>query len=167
MKEKYYLAYGSNLSIAQMVQRCPYAVYVGKATIMNYQLLFKGSQSGSYLTIEKKEGSSVPVLVWKITEYDEARLDRYEGYPAFYYKDTMNVEVFSLLGDVSLGCVDAIIYIMHEERKLGLPSLHYYEVCLDGYAHFGFDPSFLENALTDSVGKRYASKLLKEVGMNE
>ena len=63
MKEKYYLAYGSNLSIAQMVQRCPYAVYVGKATIPNYQLLFKGSQSGSYLTIEKKEGSSVPVLV--------------------------------------------------------------------------------------------------------
>ena len=158
MKEKYYLAYGSNLSIAQMVQRCPYAVYVGKATIPDYQLLFKGSQSGSYLTVEKKEGSSGPVLV---------RLDRYEGYPTFYYKDTMNVEVFSLLGDVSLGRVDAIIYIMHEERKLGLPSLHYYEVCLDGYAHFGFDPSFLENALTDSVGKRYASKLLKEVGLNE
>lgn len=68
MKEKYYLAYGSNLSIAQMVQRCPNAVYVGKATIKDYQLLFKGSQSGSYLTIEKKEGASVPVLVWKITE---------------------------------------------------------------------------------------------------
>ena len=66
MKEKYYLAYGSNLSIAQMVQRCPYAVYVGKATIEGYQLLFKGSQSGSYLTIEKKKGSSVPVLVWNI-----------------------------------------------------------------------------------------------------
>ena len=79
----------------------------------------------------------------------------------------MNVEVFSLLGDVSLGRLDAIIYIMHEERKLGLPSLHYYEVCLDGYAHFGFDPGFLENALTDSVGKRYATKLLKEVGLNE
>ncbi len=47
------------------------------------------------------------MLVWKITEYDEARLDRYEGYPTFYYKDTMNVEVFSLLGDVSLGRVDA------------------------------------------------------------
>ena len=54
MKEKYYLAYGSNLSIAQMVQRCPYAVYVGKATIPNYKLLFKGSKSGSYHTIEKK-----------------------------------------------------------------------------------------------------------------
>ena len=163
MKEKYYLAYGSNLSIAQMVQRCPNAVYVGKATIKDYQLLFKGS----YLTIEKKEGASVPVLVWKITEYDEARLDRYEGFPTFYYKESMNVEVTSLLGDVSLGNVDALIYIMHEERKLGLPSLHYYEVCLDGYAHFGFDPEFLENALTDSVGKRYASKLLKEVGFNE
>jgi hypothetical protein len=140
----------------------------GKTTLFNALTgsnQFVGNWPG--VTVEKKEGSSVPVLVWKITEYDEARLDRYEGYPTFYYKDTMNVEVFSLLGDVSLGRVDAIIYIMHEERKLGLPSLHYYEVCLDGYAHFGFDPSFLENALTDSVGKRYASKLLKEVGLNE
>ena len=103
----------------------------------------------------------------QLTTEGERSLDRYEGYPTFYYKDTMNVEVFSLLGEVSLGSVDATIYIMHEERKTGLPSVHYYEVCLDGYAHFGFDPSFLENALTDSVGKRYASKLLKEVGLNE
>ena len=149
MKEKYYLAYGSNLSIAQMVQRCPYAVYVGKATIPNYQLLFKGSQSGSYLTIEKKEGSSVPVLVWKITEYDEARLDRYEGYPTFYYKETMNVEVFSLLGDVSLGRLDAIIYIMHEERPIGIPSGFYMRTCLEGYDTFGFD----RNVLLDAYDK--------------
>ena len=60
--EKYYLAYGSNLSVAQMAQRCPDAVYVGTAEIENYQLLFKGSQSGSYLTIEPKVGSKVPVL---------------------------------------------------------------------------------------------------------
>lgn len=167
MKEKYYLAYGSNLSIGQMVQRCPHAIYVGKATIPGYQLLFKGSMTGSYLTVEKKEGSSVPVVVWKITEYDEARLDRYEGYPSFYYKETMNVEVFSLLGNVSLGTVEATIYIMHEERKLGLPSLHYYDVCLNGYFNFGFDPVHLEQALRDSVGKRKANKLLKEVGSYE
>lgn len=167
MRERYYLAYGSNLSVAQMVQRCPGAVYVGKATIEGYQLLFKGSQSGSYLTIEKKKGSSVPVLVWKITEYDEARLDRYEGVPNFYYKETMRVEIFSLLGEVSLGCVDALVYIMHEERKLGIPSLHYYQVCLDGYFHFDFEPTFLERALETSIGKRNATRLLQEVEMYE
>lgn len=163
MKEKYYLAYGSNLSIAQMVQRCPNAVYVGKASIKDYQLLFKGSLSGNYLTIEEKKGSEVPVLVWKITEWDEERLDCYEGFPTFYYKKVMRVEVTSLLGDVGLGCVDAVIYIMHEERRLGCPSPHYYSVCEEGYSRFGFDVSFLENALKESVGKREAAKFLKEV----
>lgn len=65
---KYYLAYGSNLSMAQMAQRCPDAVYVGTAELKDYQLLFKGSQSGSYLTVEPKKGSTVPVLVWRISE---------------------------------------------------------------------------------------------------
>lgn len=51
---KYYLAYGSNLSVAQMAQRCPDAVYVGTAVLTDYQLLFKGSQSGNYLTVEPK-----------------------------------------------------------------------------------------------------------------
>ena len=51
---KYYLAYGSNLSMAQMAQRCPDAVYVGTAELKDYQLLFKGSQSGSYLTVEPR-----------------------------------------------------------------------------------------------------------------
>ena len=80
---KYYLAYGSNLSMAQMAQRCPDAVYVGTAELKDYQLLFKGSQSGSYLTVEPKKGSMVPVLVWRISERDEHYLDRYEGYPSF------------------------------------------------------------------------------------
>lgn len=72
---KYYLAYGSNLSMAQMAQRCPDAVYVGTAELKDYQLLFKGSQSGSYLTVEPKKGSTVPVLVWRISERDEHYLD--------------------------------------------------------------------------------------------
>ena len=48
---KYYLAYGSNLSVRQMLHRCPDAVYVGTAEIPDYQLLFKGSKTGNYLTI--------------------------------------------------------------------------------------------------------------------
>ncbi len=161
---KYYLAYGSNLSMAQMAQRCPEAVYVGIAVIPDYQLLFKGSQSGSYLTVEPKPGSSVPVLVWKISDSDEFRLDRYEGCPTFYYKTTMRVEVQSLLDGTSLGELDALIYIMHEDRSLGCPTLQYYDICLEGYLRFGFDYRVLEKALTDSVGKRLGSRMLKEVG---
>ena len=113
---KYYLAYGSNLSMAQMAQRCPDAVYVGTAELKDYQLLFKGSQSGSYLTVEPKKGSMVPVLVWRISERDEHYLDRYEGYPSFYYKKTMEVEVQSFIGEKTDDVTEAIIYIMHERK---------------------------------------------------
>ena len=45
--KKFYLAYGSNLNVEQMQFRCPDARIVGTAEIPNYQLLFKGSKTGS------------------------------------------------------------------------------------------------------------------------
>ena len=48
---KYYLAYGSNLNVRQMMHRCPGAKPVGKMVLEGYELLFKGSKTGSYLTI--------------------------------------------------------------------------------------------------------------------
>ena len=54
---KNYIAYGSNLNVGQMSRRCPGAIPVGTARIENYELLFRGSKTGSYLTIEPKEGS--------------------------------------------------------------------------------------------------------------
>ena len=61
--KKFYLAYGSNLNMKQMQFRCPDARIVGTAEIPNYQLLFKGSKTGSYLTIEPKQGCTVPAAV--------------------------------------------------------------------------------------------------------
>ena len=76
---KLYLAYGSNLNVRQMKFRCPTAKIVGVGVIKNYELLYKGSKTGSYLTIEKKKDGSVPVAVWEVNEFDERRLDAYEG----------------------------------------------------------------------------------------
>lgn len=167
MRKTYYLAYGSNLSMGQMAERCPDAVYVGTAEIPDYRLLFKGSLTGSYLTIEKKKGSNVSVLVWKISEKDERNLDRYEGCPAFYYKKKMKVSMKSLLDGSELGEIEAIVYIMHEERELGCPRPYYYDVCMEGYRRFGFDKKIMKKALTDSVGKRRADYFLQEAGWHE
>ena len=84
--KKYYIAYGSNLNVQQMRYRCPGARVVGISVIKGYELLYKGSKTGSYLTIEKKKDGIVPVAVWEVTADDEKRLDAYEGYPNFYYK---------------------------------------------------------------------------------
>ena len=150
---KFYLAYGSNLSVEAMAKRCPDAIYVGTAEIKDYRLLFKTGGSGTYLTVEPKEGESVPVLVWCISEEDERSLDYYEAYPNLYYKTTMEVEIRSFLEETKETLAEALIYIMYEESPLGTPKQEYYEVCLEGYKRFGFDETVLERALKLSSTK--------------
>ena len=144
---QYYLAYGSNLSVEQMAKRCPDAIYVGTAELKDYQLLFKQGSSGTYLTVEPKDGSRVPVLVWRISKKDEKELDYYEAYPSLYYKTTMLVEIKPFIGENTTESIEALIYIMHEDRPLGSPAQEYYDVCAEGYQRFGFDLTILEGAL--------------------
>lgn len=146
---KYYIAYGSNLNIPQMKHRCPDARIVGTATIKDYRLMFKGSKTGSYLTIEKEEGCEVPVAVWSVSESDELSLDRYEGYPDFYYKREMDLHIKGIrTGKIYQR--KAFVYIMHEDRELGIPSKLYVQTCLEGYRAFGFDKSKILEAINYS-----------------
>ena len=146
MSKRYYIAYGSNLNIPQMRMRCPGARIIGTSVIEDYHLLFKGSKTGSYLTIEPMEGSEVPVVIWEVTETDEKALDRYEGYPNFYYKTEMTLDIKGIrTGKIRKR--QAFVYIMHEERELGIPSWYYVNTCLDGYRAFGFDEKYLFDAI--------------------
>jgi len=138
MEKRYYVAYGSNLNVRQMLMRCPHARMIGTSVIPDYRLMFKGSKTGSYLTIEPEEGCSVPVGVWEVTPADERALDRYEGYPSFYYKKEMELPITGCrTGKIRQRKV--FVYIMHEERELGIPSQMYVRVCAQGYFDFGFD----------------------------
>ena len=147
--KRYYLAYGSNLNLPQMRFRCPDAKVMGTAIIEGYELLFKGSRTGSYLTIEEKEGGKVPVAVWEVSERDEQHLDTYEGFPTFYYKADMPVTYKGIKTGRNRK-VDAFIYIMHEDRPLGMPSGHYVRTCMEGYRVFGFDDKLLFDAIERS-----------------
>lgn len=131
-----------------MALRCLTAKAVGTAIIKDYELLFKGSKTGAYLTIEPKSGAEVPVAVWSVEPADEKRLDVYEGFPAFYYKAELELPVRYFSGKTVLRT--AFVYIMHEERPLGLPSGSYVRTCLDGYRDFGFYESILLAALENS-----------------
>lgn len=138
MEKRYYAAYGSNLNVRQMLMRCPTARMIGTSVIQDYQLLFKGSKTGSYLTIEPATGSEVPVGVWEVSKADELALDHYEGYPNFYYKKELVLPITGIrTGKVRMRKV--FVYIMHKERKLGIPSTFYMRTCIEGYHNFGFD----------------------------
>lgn len=149
MSDKFYLAYGSNLSRAQMKFRTPDAKIVGTAMLDGWRLLFR-----QYATIKKSGTYKTPVLVWKISEQDEKNLDRYEGYPKFYRKKNLTVAVTSLDGKF-LGNVTAMVYIMtanavHLRKFNPTPTANYYSILNEGYKDFGFDTKILRAALLEN-----------------
>lgn len=143
-KTQLYIAYGSNLNLPQMAHRCPTAKVVGASEIKDYELLFRGSRHNAVATVEPKEGSSVPVLVWSIKPQDEIALDCYEGYPNLYGKEMLTVELFGKP-------VSAMVYTMTPGHVAGYPSQYYLNVIEQGYTSAGFDPQILYDAVERST----------------
>lgn len=142
--ETLYIAYGSNLNLPQMAFRCPTAKVVGASEIKDYELFFRGGRKSSVATVEPLKGSSVPVLLWKLKERDLQALDRYEGYPSFYRKEILPVELKSKT-------IPAMVYIMNDGHPFGSPSDYYLNTIMEGYQSAGFDTEFLEQAVEKSI----------------
>ena len=143
MKRKYYIAYGSNLDVDQMLQRCPDAVTIGSSTIDGYKLVFRGNSRSGVATIEPSEGDSVPVGIWVISPSDEDALDWYEGFPRLYVKQMFTLPVRGKM-------VKAMAYIMAPGHAVSPPSSRYLNIILDGYQDFGFDPAPLLDAAAEA-----------------
>lgn len=105
-KDKFYIAYGSNLNLKQMARRCPTAKAVKATCLHNYRLMFRGKGT-AVATIEKHKGGKVPILIWQLQSNDEHNLDIYEGFPNLYRKETLKVTVNGRR-------VQAMVYIMNE-----------------------------------------------------
>lgn len=141
MSRKYYIAYGSNLDVNQMLRRCPGAIKIGASVIEDYEIIFRGnSRRCGVATIEESGyGVSVPVGIWSITERDEAALDRYEGWPYLYEKQTFYVRVNGKT-------ISAMAYIMTPGHGIAAPTKEYLDTIIRGYNDFGFDTASLLEA---------------------
>ncbi len=131
-KKRLYMAYGSNINLDQMAYRCPTAGPVATAVLKDYALLFRGGRRGGVATIEPQKGAAVPVLLWAIKPEDELSLDHYEGFPGFYGKQMMEVE----LGGKT---VSAMAYVMTPGHAADRPTSYYLNVIAEGYAQAGFN----------------------------
>ena len=143
MKRKYYIAYGSNLDVNQMLRCCPDAVAVGSSTVEGYQLVFRGNSRSGVANIEPCKGANVPVGIWAISPSDEKALDRYEGYPWLYVKQMFTLPV---RGKMTKG----MAYIMTPGHEITAPAQSYLNTILEGYKDFGFDPAPLLEAAAET-----------------
>ncbi len=132
---RYTAAYGSNLNREHMRMLCPSAEFVTVSGLSGWRLVFRGK----FLTLEKAEGFTVPVGIWKITDADEKALDAWENYPEEYYKEYISPDCF--------------IYLMHEHMPYSLPDDDYLEMCISGYEDAGFDTTFIREAYLFSAKK--------------
>lgn len=154
---KFYLAYGSNLSVEQMKHRAPDAKIVGTAILQGWQLVFR-----QFATIVENPDSQTPVLVWDISRDDEADLDIYEGFPALYIKKDFRVSVKPSDGNAPRD-LTAMAYIMPgNETERIFPPKYYYDVLAQGYRNFNFDMAILEQALLDSVSDETVRSALRK-----
>jgi gamma-glutamylcyclotransferase (GGCT)/AIG2-like uncharacterized protein YtfP len=124
---KIYGAYGSNMNLSQMKKRCPKAKVIGSGELKNYRLTFRGKNNG-VANIEKKQGQTVPIILWEITVECEKALDIYEGYPKLYIKQ--NVEVIT-----EESTVTAMVYVMAKEYEdlPAKPIKYYLDIIRQGY----------------------------------
>lgn len=139
-KERLYIAYGSNLNLSQMAERCPTAEAIGKAVLRGWRLAFRG-----VATIERCAGYTVPVLVWRLQPRDEDALDRYEGWPHLYRKEALKVTLGGRRRT-------AMVYLINEGRHpYSPPSKAYLETILHGYEAAGFDQGILFRAAGEAI----------------
>lgn len=141
---KIYVAYGSNMNIRQMDCRCPNAKEIGIGKLKDHELLFKGTEGNAYATIVPKEDAEVDVVLWEIKASDEKYLDRYEGYPSFYTKEMVTVQ---MEGGMS---VEGMAYVMDRKQEIGMPSKLYFQIIVEGYVEHGMDVSPLIQALSNT-----------------
>ena len=113
-----YFAYGSNMHVSQMQQRCPSIKRIGKCRLAGFRLVFN-----YHADIIPAEGCSVHGALWQITEDDEKALDGYEGYPSYYGKYYEG---------------DLMFYRMKEAYANPEPPAKWYlQTVVQGYCDFG------------------------------
>lgn len=148
-----YFAYGSNLDREQMARRCPTARPLERAVLPGYRLTFRARRGGyGVADVEPHAPGRVAGALWEVFPSDLEALDRYEGYPWLYRRETVQVQA-------ARGQVRALIYVMQPGCDLAAPHPRYVEVLVRGYRAWGLDLSLLEEALRrarDGAGGRPA-----------
>ena len=131
-----YFAYGSNLNVAQMLDRCPTAKAVTRHTMVDWKLIFRG-----YADIVPAVGNVVEGGLYEVGPKDVAALDRYEGVSAGFYS-----QVAFYLPNGS----PAFFYRMND-GEIYPPDKKYVKIITAGFVDWNIPINSLEAAVTDAL----------------
>ena len=133
--KKFCIAYGRNLDLKRMKEKCPHCVLVGKTYLKNWQIAFR-----KYITLEKCHGKEVPVGIWQFDYIGEKELDVIENFPIMYRKEYVDVE----FDGKRLKC---LVYLINDSHPK-FPDEPYLQRVLIGYNDFGFNKKYINEAIS-------------------
>ena len=141
--KKYYFAYGSNISLGQMKERCPHSNFIKIVYLENHKFVYDGYspyRGGAVANIVISKGDVVWGALFEISLEDERSLDNCEGYPNVYEKKYVFVK------DKEGNEYKALTYF-REPRKLGKPSLKYEKIVVESAINLGLPKDYINKHL--------------------
>jgi gamma-glutamylcyclotransferase (GGCT)/AIG2-like uncharacterized protein YtfP len=136
---------------AQMAERCPHSPQRGTGWLEGWRLTFGGEAlgwDGALGTVVEDADERVFVVLYDLSEADEAALDSWDGATLGYYRRS-KVRVATLDGDVL-----AWLYVVNGYEG-GLPSAHYLGIMADAAEAAGAPADYVADLRTrpcSSVG---------------
>jgi gamma-glutamylcyclotransferase (GGCT)/AIG2-like uncharacterized protein YtfP len=144
-----YFGYGMNTNPHGMAQRCPKAISLGHAMLLDHKFRFAGPAD-----IIKHPGSIVHGVLWDITPECLKSLDALEGFPHFYDREYRTVEHW---GEE----IEAMVYFMQPGHAESSPSRGYYSCLQEGYHAHGVPTKQLKRAARRA--KKYSTHWYNQI----
>ena len=134
-----YFAYGMNTNRRGMAQRCPGALSLGHARLIDYSFRF-----AIHADVVKCKGSYVDGVLWIIDDFHLNSLDCLEGYPHYYNRRALRVAHEDRV-------VLAETYYMQPGNPDNLPGQGYFDMVVEGYREHGVPTEQLFNNVYKST----------------
>jgi len=124
-KDILYFAYGSNMNLSQMNNRCPNGFEkLGNKALSDYVFGFDNS---GYANIKEQKDKFVAGVVYKISKECLKSLDGYEGYPNHYNRKVVSIYDFD-----TRTTLKPFVYIQSPENFGGIPNKSYLDIIIAG-----------------------------------
>jgi hypothetical protein len=148
----FYWAYGSNLNVKDMTERCPGAIKIQPLRLNSCALVFRGVAD-----VVNRKNSRTWGGLWWINREHECTLDTYEGVNCrFYLKRYMNIRFAGIKEPARV-----LYYQMSMRRGVMPPSEFYLNCIAQGYRDFGLPLEALEAALEEAWEDKKVTPVLR------
>lgn len=136
-----YFAYGSNMCIRQMNDRCPNNSKIGIGQLSGYRWIIS---TRGYANVVKSSNDDVWGVIYEISIQDEAKLDGYEGVSTkCYLKENLDILIDRRIKNC-LTYVDPI-------TEIGIPSYTYSNTINEGILDSKLPEEYVEKYLRPKI----------------